>query len=228
MLLALILTLPRLPKDKASFLRRSKGSGVDAKRDKAGVGEKGGHAGRHTASPEVSSPCGPEVDGNCRSVTSVLGSREAPAQLPGVMGITVASRGRCPQDCRTDLPISSLGYPGEAADRQPLPFLRVPIGQETGGRILRGLPATSHCVPALPVQSQVLSMTSLFPPELSAFLICALCLGTQQSPRGSLWPEALSLVSPKLQSRHLCQEGLTDASPWAAVCLSWSSFRWAR
>lgn len=58
MLLALILTLPRLPKDKASFLRRSKGAGVDAKRDKAGVGEKGGHAGRHTASPEVSSPCG--------------------------------------------------------------------------------------------------------------------------------------------------------------------------
>lgn len=158
----------------------------------------------------------------------VLGSPEAPAQLPGVMAITVASRGSCPQDCRTDLPVSSCGYPGEEADTQPLPFLRVTIGQETGGRVLRGLPATSHCVPALSVQSQVLSLTSLFPPELSAFLICALCLGTQQSLWGSLWPEAVSLVSPKLESRHLCQEGLTDASPWAAVPLSWSSIRWAR
>lgn len=201
---------------------------MDARRDRAGVGRKAATLAGTQHPLRSPHPVVPEVDGNCRGVTSGLGSREAPAQLPGVMAITVTSRGRCPQACSTDLPVSSLGYPGEAADRQPLPFLRVTIGQETGGRILRGLPATSHCVPALPVQSQVLSLTSLFPPELSAFLICALCLGTQQSLWGSLWPEALSPVSPKLQSRHLCQEGLTDASPWAAVRLSWSSFRWAR
>lgn len=80
----------RLTKDKASFLlelpaSRSKGAGVDARRDRAGVEEKGSHAARHTA-PRGLLTVAPEVDGNCPKCDHCTG-------LPGGSSPTTGSDG---------------------------------------------------------------------------------------------------------------------------------------
>lgn len=92
----------RLPKGKASFLfgppaRRSKGAGWTQGGTGQGLGRKAATL-AGTQHP-LSSPhfVAREVDGTARSVTIVLGSRRLPAELPRVMGIAVASRGRCPK-----------------------------------------------------------------------------------------------------------------------------------
>lgn len=127
----------RLPKDKASFLfgppaRRSKGAGVDARRDRAGVGEKGSHAGRHTAPPELSSLGGAGSRWNCRKRYHCTGLQEAPRRTTESDGYRGRQQRALPQDSRTGPPPSSLGYPCEAAHSKPLTFVRVPMGQETG------------------------------------------------------------------------------------------------
>lgn len=148
----------RLPKDKASFLfgspaRRSKGAGVDARRDRAGVGEKGSHAGRHRAPPEVSPLCG------ARSVTIVLGSPnyrewwvsrwpaegDAPRLQDGPSSqlAWLSSRGSPPQ-------ASNISEGHHGAGHRPVGSLVVPLQHLTS------------CLPSL-YSSRSWSLVSLFP-----------------------------------------------------------------
>lgn len=155
---------------------------------------------------------------HCRS-----GSQEAPAQIPGVMATQSPAAG-CPRDHGADPPPSSLAV--LVRQRRATPGIpEGHHGQETGLQE----PLRSPCrvplffVSALHSQVQVLEPEVSFQPELSTCLTCALGLCNHPAASvGLLLPEALSLVSPKLQAPHLGQEGLPDAgrgqqSVWAGA-----------
>lgn len=161
----------------------------------------------------VPPPCGASNGGELPGCV-VLGSQEAPAQLPGAMATRSPAAG-------CDPPLSSRAVLLRLRRAKP----GIPEGhhrQETGLQE----PLRSPCrvplfsVSALHSQAQVWEPEVSFQPELSTCLTCALGLCNHPAASvGLLLPEAPSLVSPKLQAPHLGQDRLTDAWPWAAVRL---------
>lgn len=149
-----------------------------------------------------------------------MGSQEAPAQPPGALA-TWSPAEAAP---RTGLAASSPGSPCEAAESQPLRFLRVLEGRETGPQDPRPRPCDTSLLFVLPSAACSGSRRRASPSSWGAVHFrparppCSLC-GALPGPRLRL----LCLQSCSLRTwgqavTECAEQGARASSPPASLC----------